>query len=206
VSGYQRPWWLWVNKPGAFTTTVQEEATPQGQRYTIRAEPVIHSLAWLVWGPLAGLGIIILLTGLAIGLQVREQSLTVRALFVLAFLGLPALIWIATVVGVNRLAARHLGAEREAEAQSAQLRLDPAAGVLYYRANSTAPEMALPFERIKAVKVTEPIGARYSSAVCLALETDQGKVILLNETLGTEAQKFDLAREIQTAMQLAGER
>lgn len=203
---YQRPWWLWVNKPGTFTSTVREETTPDGQCYTIRGEPVIHSLAWLVWGPLVALGVIILLTGLAVGLQVREQNLTLRAIFILAFLGLPALAWITTVIGINRLSTRHLGLEREAEAQMAQLRLDPAARILYYRTNGAAPELALPFKQIKAAKVTEPIGARHSSAVCLALETDRGKVILLNESLGTEAQKFDLAREIQTAIEQASER
>ena len=89
----QRPWWLWASKSHKLSTTVREESTVTGPVYIIRGEPIIQGLTWLVWGPLSALAVIIILTGLAIVFEAKEQTLLVRALFILAFLGLPAVAW-----------------------------------------------------------------------------------------------------------------
>ncbi|MCB0210540.1 MAG: hypothetical protein KDJ52_14475 [Anaerolineae bacterium] len=196
----QRPWWLWASKSHKLSTTVREESTVTGPVYIIRGEPIIQGLTWLVWGPLSALAVIIILTGLAIVFEAKEQTLLVRALFILAFLGLPAVAWGLTIVLVNRLSNKYLQAEREADAQECRIQLDSKRGQLHFSKNDTSSEMTLPFSQIHQVNVAEPIGVRGENAVCLALDTEQGKIILLNENLGTEAQKFDLAREIQNSL------
>jgi Zn-dependent peptidase ImmA (M78 family) len=48
--------------------------------------------------------------------------------------------------------------------------------------------------------VTHPIGGHDRQALLLTLETERGPIILLNENLGTQNQKMDLAHEIQQAL------
>ena len=55
--------------------------------------------------------------------------------------------------------------------------------------------------KIQQVKVTPAIGARDRNAMRLTLRADQGVIVLLDEALGTQTQKIDLAREIQDALQ-----
>lgn len=200
MSHSQRPWWLWASKSHKLTTTVREESTPAGPLYTVRGEPVIQGLTWLVWGPLSALVVILALTGLAIVFEARAQSLLVKAMFILAFLGLPPVVWGGTIVFVNRISGNYLQAEREAEALESRIQLDLKRDRLQFSRNDTSSVMTFPFKQINQVKVTEAIGGRGSDAVCLALETEQGRVILLDDRLGTEAQKYDLAREIQAAL------
>lgn len=195
-----RPWWLWASKSNKLLSTVREERTPVGPVYIVRGEPILQSLTWLIWGPVSALIVITLLTGLAIVFRVNEQTMLIKAIFVLAFLGLPAMVWGGTIVLVNRLANKYLELEREADAQECRIQLDVRQNQLHYRKNTTSSELTLSFSQIQQVKVIEPIGGRSSNAVCLALETDQGKFILLDEYLGTETQKYDLAREIQTSI------
>ena len=57
----------------------------------IQGKPVVQGLSWLVWGPVGALVIITILTSLAVISDIKEQSLIIRALFILVFLGLPAL-------------------------------------------------------------------------------------------------------------------
>lgn len=201
MNEYQRPWWLWVNKPGRWVTTIRQETTPEGQVYTIRSEPLLQGLTWLIWGPISAVVVVATLTFLAILLEVKDQAILVKALFVLAFLVFPALAWGAAIVISNRLAGRYIKAEREAEARECEIRVSPAQAKLYYQTPRSSEASVFPFDHIRAVKITEPIGVRDGSSVCLTLETEQGKVILLDESLGTEAQKYDLAREMQDALQ-----
>lgn len=93
MSQARRPWWLWASKSDKLLSTVKEERTPVGPVYIVRGEPILQSLTWLIWGPVSALIVIIILTGLAIVFKVNEQSLLIKAIFVLAFLGLPAVAW-----------------------------------------------------------------------------------------------------------------
>jgi hypothetical protein len=197
VSDYQRPWWLLVNKPAGLVTTIKEETGPDKRGFVIHGEPLVQGLAWLTWGPAAALVVVLILTGLAIGLNIREQAGMVRLLFVAAFLLLPALAWGIATILANRLAARHLEAERRAEAQDCFIYLNRARGELSFRVNALAENQQVPFGQIHQVRVTPALGVRDGRSLCLTLDTDRGKIILLNETLGTESQKIDLAREIQ---------
>jgi hypothetical protein len=202
VADYQRPWWLFVNKPGGLITTVRVETPPQEQRFIIRGEPLIQGLAWLTWGPLAALLVITLLTGLAIALDVREQSALVRGLFIILFLGGPVLAWVAATILTNQLAKKYIEKERQAEIQESVIRLLPGQGELFYQTRPSAPEERLAYEYIRQVKVDSAIGGRDGKASCLLLETDDGPIILLNEALGNQNQKLDLAREIQQSLNL----
>jgi hypothetical protein len=56
------------------------------------------------------------------------------------------------------------------------------------------------YASIRQAKVTHPIGGRSHQALLLTLETEHGPIILLNESLGTSAQKMDLAHEIQQVL------
>ena len=200
MSSYQRPWWLLVNKPAGLITTIHEDSGPDERGFRVHGEPLVQGLAWLTWGPVAALVIVLILTGLAIGLNVSEQSGLTRFLFVAAFLTLPALAWGATTIVTNRLAAKHLEAERRAEAQDCFIRLNQKRGELSYKMSPSEAGARLAFGRIRRVRVAPGLGARDRKAMCLTLDTDGGAVVLLNEKLGTQAQKADLAHEIQKSL------
>ena len=200
MSRYQRPWWLLVNKSAGLITTIDEESGSDERCFRIRGEPLVQGLAWLTWGPVAALVVILVLTGLAIGLNVRAQSGAIRFLFVAAFLILPALAWGAVTIVANRLAAKHLTAERRAETQECFIRLNQQRGELAYGSNRSDEDKRFAFGRIRQVRVSPGIGVRDRKSMCLTLDTDSGAVVLLNEKLGTRAQKADLAHEIQNAL------
>jgi len=203
VKPYRRPWWLLVTKSAGLITTVREESRPGERGFIIRGEPMVRGLAWLIWGPVGALVVIGILTGLAIGYQVNQQSLLVRVLFIGAFLWIPAMAWGIITIIVNRLAAKHLEAERQAEAQECIIRLNHDRGEFFYQITTTtssATEEKLAFENIQQVKVTKAIGARDGKSLRLTLDTDKGPIVLLDEALGTQAQKTDLAREIQESL------
>ncbi len=206
MSKHQRPWWLLVNKPAGLITTVQEESASDEQVFVIRGEPVVQGLAWLTWGPAAALLFIILLTGLAIVFNVRGQSSIMRFFFVAAFLALPALAWGLAIIVFNRLAAKHLQAERKAKSQECRICLNQKRGEFSYQiidqTLASSIEEKLAYGNIRGAKVTPVIGARNRKAMRLILNTDQGMVVLLNEALGTPAQKIDLAREIEALLKL----
>ncbi len=82
MSKYQRPWWLLVNKSAGLITTIQEETGLNERVFIVRGEPMVRGLAWLIWGPAGALLVITILTGLAVGLNVREQGGLTRMLFV----------------------------------------------------------------------------------------------------------------------------
>jgi hypothetical protein len=178
------------------------ETRPQEQRFVIRGEPLIQGLSWLTWGPLAALLVITLLTGLAIALDVREQSAPVRGLFIILFLGAPVLAWVGATILTNQLSKKYIERERQAEIRESLIRLLPERGELFYQTGPASPEERLAYEHVRQVKVDSAIGGRDGKAACLLLETDYGPIILLNETLGNQNQKLDLAREIQQSLNL----
>jgi len=198
VSNYKRPWWLLVNKPAGLITTIQEESAPGERSFIIRGEPLVQGLAWLTWGPVAALLVVAALTDAAIALNVSSQSGAMRMLFVAAFLLLPAAVWGLVVLIANRLAARHLEAERRAGAQECRIWLNQTMGELSYSTGNQKEKLA--FKDIRQVRVTRAIGARDGKSLCLTLNTKDGTAVLLNEMLGSEAQKIDLARELQRAL------
>jgi len=200
VSQHRRPWWLLVNKPAGLVTTIQEESTPNERIFVIRGEPLVQGLAWLIWGPVTALVVVIALTGLAINFNIREQGGGMRFLFIAAFLILPALAWGVATIVMNRLSARHLQAERDAEAQKCVIRLNQAQGQLIYQIPTADTEEYLAFHQIRGIRATPAIGARDGKSLQLMLHTDRGKIVLLNEALGTTSQKIDLARELEASL------
>jgi hypothetical protein len=200
MSRYQRPWWLIVNKPAGLVTTVKEETTPGGRVFIIHGEPLVQGLAWLTWGPAAALIVVLLLAGLALGINVKAQVTAIRGLMVVAFLGLPALVWVVTTLIVARLSQKHLQAERQAETQECIIRLEQNQGALFFQTAARPAEKKLAYDDIRQAKVTHALGSQIGKAVRLTLETKSGPIILLDEALGTQAQKIDLAYEIQKAL------
>lgn len=197
---YRRPWWLVVNKSARLITTVQEESRPGKRLFIIRGEPLIQGLGWLTWGPVGALLIILILAGLAIALGVSERGWGIKAIFVIAFLALPALVWTGLTIAVMRLSEKFLQAERQAGAQECTICLNQNLGELTYQTlNQSHPEK-LAYQYIRQARVTHPIGGRNPRALQLTLETHNGPVILLNEELGSQNQKMDLAHEIQQAL------
>jgi hypothetical protein len=197
MNAYRRPWWLVVNKPAGLVTTVQEEFEPGEQIFIIRGEPLVQGLAWLTWGPVGALLAVLILTWLAITLNVKEQPGTIRALFIIAFLGLPALAWAGLALTLNRLSQRYLQAERQAEAEECVIRLNQKQRELLYQTGAFPTEKKVAYEHIRQARVAHPIGERGAKAQRLILETEEETVVLLSETLGTHAQKTDLAHRIQ---------
>jgi hypothetical protein len=194
---YRRPWWLVVNKPAGLVTTVQEEFKPGEQIFIIRGEPLVQGLAWLTWGPVGALLIVLILTWLAIVLNVREQPRTIQALFIVAFLGLPALAWAGVALTLNRLSEKHLQAERQAEAEECVIRLNQKQRELFYQTGPSSPEKKVAYDHIRQARVAQSIDGRKAKAQRLILETREETVVLLSEALGTLAQKIDLAHKIQ---------
>ena len=200
MKDYHRPWWLLVNKSNGLITTVDEEGEPGRRVFIVRGEPLVQGLAWLTWGPVGALVVVLLMTVLAITLRAQEQTAAARAAFIVGFLGLPALAWVGTVILMTRLSARHLQAERRADSQECIIRLDHSQGQLSYRTTAHPQEISLAFEDIQQVRAAHAIGGTTSTTVRLVLDTSRGQVVLLTERLGTQAQKVDLAREIQAAI------
>ncbi len=180
-------------------TTIQQESRPDERVFIIRGEPVVRGLAWLTWGPVAALLAIIAITGFAINLNVREQGGMTRFLFIAFFLILPAIAWGVATIITNRLAKKHVQAERQADTQKCLIRMNQERGEFVYQTTSSAAE-TLTYDQIRSVKVTPAIGGRNDQSMRLTLETDQGATVLLNEALGNQAQKTDLAREINVLL------
>lgn len=197
----RRPWWLLVNRPAGLVTTIHDESVPGQRKFIIRGEPVVQGLTWLTCGPISALLVIAGLTALAILFDVRAQGTIYRVLFIAAFLGLPALVWGLTILIANRLSASHLATIREAESQECVITLKHRKGILSYKAPLTSESFQIPYRQIRQVHVTPAIGAQDGNAVYLSLETDEGTIVLLSESLGSQAQKADLALEIETAIQ-----
>ena len=200
MSGYERPWWLIINKPPGLIVTVTEESHPDERIFIIHGEPQVQGLAWLTWGPVAAVLTVLLLAALALALNVREQSTAIRGVVIVAFLGLPALAWAATTLLLNRLSQKHLQAERHAETRECIIQLCQNSGELVFWTSDHPKEQRLAFGSIHQARVTRPIGERGSKSVRLTLDTDDGPITLLDETLGTQIQKVDLANEIQKAL------
>ncbi len=201
ISNYRRPWWLLVNKPAGLITTVQEESNPGERIFIIRGEPLVQGLAWLTWGPVAALLAVVILAGLAVSFDVRDQSGAMRAFFVAAFLILPALAWGGATVALTRLSARHLQAERQADSQECIIRLNQKRGEFFYQTTAHPQGKKLAYNDIHQARLTYPLGQR-GKAPRLTLDTNEGVAVLLDETLATQAQKSDLANEIQQALKI----
>ncbi|HXV42841.1 MAG TPA: hypothetical protein VEC96_07240, partial [Anaerolineae bacterium] len=182
---YRRPWWLIVNKSARLITTVQEETRPGERVFIIRGEPLVQGLGWLIWGPVGALVVILLLAGLAIAFGISERGWGIKAIFVGAFLALPALVWAGIAVVLAHLSEKFLRAERQAEAQERIICLSQNQGELYYQSLAQTEPEKLAYQHIRQARVTHPIGGRDSRALQLILETHNGPVILLNESLGT---------------------
>jgi hypothetical protein len=119
---------------------------------------------------------------------------------VATFLGLPALAWMGVTLLLSRLSQRHLEAERQADSRVCVIHLCRDTGELCFRTNNQTEEQRLPYHKIHQAKVTRPIGQRAGQNVRLTLDTADGPVTLLDESLGTQIQKTDLANEIQKAI------
>jgi hypothetical protein len=200
MNTYRRPWWLVVNKPAGLVTIVQEEFEPGEQIFIIRGEPFVQGLAWLTWGPVGALVVVLILTWLVIALNVREQSRTIQAFFIVAFLGLPALAWGGVALALNRLSEKYLQAERQAETEECVIRLNQKQRELFYQTSPSPTEKKVAYDHIRQARVAQPIGERGVKTLRLILETEEGTVVLLSEALGTPAQKTDLVQKIQNAL------
>ncbi|MEM7346980.1 MAG: hypothetical protein AAF485_22300 [Chloroflexota bacterium] len=210
MSNYTYPWWLIIHRPKGLTTTITEtmDAAPSSDTaatdyvITIRGEPLINAMGWLVWGPIAALITIAVVTALAIAFEIREQSWVIRGGFICLFLALPATVWAVTTRVLTSRAKTYLQSEREAETQEAIIRLNQTdARLTYQGANQTSPQ-TIAYTDIERVETPHPIGKQGVTQCLLTLETAQGSVILLDEMLGSQAQKMDLAQRLEKAIGL----
>jgi hypothetical protein len=200
VSSYQKPWWLIISTSHQITSTVRDESQPGERVFVVRGEPHVQGLTWLACGPISALFIIGVMVGLAITFGVKEQGLLAQILFIAAFLALPALAWGTSVVLINRASKKHIQALKETGTQECVIRLRQKEGLLFYQLAGAPTEEQLPYNYINAAKATPAIGARSSKSMNLTLQTEDGPIVLLNEALGTQVQKVDLAREIQMSL------
>lgn len=200
MSEPRRPWWLFVSTSAGLETTIQEQTGPGEHTFTIRGEPAVRGLAWLIWGPLAALLAVFILTLLAVGLGVREQPAWVKVVFVGLFLVGPALAWAGATLVAIQVSKTPLAAIRQARSQTCTIRLNQREGVLSYKVTPAPAETHIAFADIQQAKVTHPIGERDGKKTHLVLHTDEGTLILMDETLGTTTQKIDLAQKIQEAL------
>ena len=197
MTQHKRPWWLIVNKTNSLITTIQEEAHPGKRIFIIRGEPLVQGLAWLIWGPLAALLVVGILIWLAVAVDIRIQSGTVRALVILALLTLPVLAWGVVGLTLHLLSRKHLQAKRQAGRQECFITLDQKQAALFYQTTNHPTQEKIPYPQIQQVRVAPAIGSQDIKNVRLLLETDDGHITLLNEKLGTLAQKNDLAQAIE---------
>ena len=197
MNAYRRPWWLLMSWPAGLTTTIYDENRPGERILTVHGEPAVQGLAWLTWGPVGALLVIFLLTGMAMAWQINQQSWTVRGFFILAFLSLPALVWVAVALVFKQLAVKHVQAARQAGTAECVIRLNQAEGLLVYQIKGQSGPHTVPYGDIRRVRVAPAVEVRGSEAWRLVLDTDARPIVLLDEKLGTHPQKIDLAAEIQ---------
>lgn len=200
MSQTERPWWLLVNKSAGLVTSVQEAHTPGEQTFIVQGEPVVQGLAWLTWGPAGALLGILLMTGAAIAFDISERSWLLKFGFITAFMMVPALLWGVVALLTSRLARRYLDIAREAGRQSCTIRLNQPKAQLSFLADTSAVETTVQYADIQQAEVTYPIGDRGGKRALLTLQTKQGPLTLLNETLGSQTQKTDLAEKIEAAL------
>ena len=194
---YQRPWWLLVTKSAELVTTIEEETQPGEHVFIIRGAPVVQGLAWLTWGPVGALVGVVLLTTLAILFDLREQTALMKVLFIGAFLLVPALIWVGLTLLVTLRSQKYLQVVREAETQICTICLRQNEGQIRVKRPTSLTDQTIAYADIQQAKVTYPIGEQEGKKTRLTLNTEAGPIILLNETLGTQTQKIDLAQKIQ---------
>lgn len=201
MNDYRRPWWLIVNQSARLVTTVQDESMPGQRTFVITGEPIVQAVTWLTCGPAAALGVIAMVTVVAIALNVQAQDALTRAMFIGFFLGLPPLAWGLTVLLANSKSGKHLATIRRAQAQSCTITLNQQDGLFSYRTSQQNREIVIPYSHISRVHVTPAIGASDVTKMNLTLETDDNSLVLLPEALGTHNQKADLAQEIDSAIE-----
>ena len=202
MSQIERPWWLLVNKSAGLVTTVQEAHRPGEQTFIVRGEPVVQGLAWLTWGPAGALLGILLMTGAAIAFDISEQSWALKFIFIGAFMVVPALLWGGVAGLTTRLARPYLDAAREAGRQSCTIHLNQVKGQLSFETNSSSVETMVAYSDIQYAEVTYPVGDRGGKRALLTLQTKQGPLTLLNEALGSQTQKTDLAEKIKVVLEV----
>lgn len=201
MSDFRRPWWLIVNQSTRLVTTVRDESLPGQRTFVITGEPVVQAVTWLTCGPTAALGVIAIITVVAIALNVQTQDALTRAMFIGFFLGLPPLAWGLTVLFANSKSGKYLEAIRHAEAQSCTITLNQQDGLFSYQTSQQSQKVLIPYSQINRVHVTPAIGASDVTKMNLSLETDDSTLVLLPESLGTHNQKADLAQEIDSTIQ-----
>lgn len=200
MNTHQRPWWLFVHKSSVLVTHIEDRSRPGERVFVIRGEPVVKGLAWLTCGPLSALAVIALLTGVAVAVNMRELPGLTRMLFVAALLGLPALVWGLTVFVTSRMSAQHIQAIKDASSKTCVIKLRPKTGEMAVKTVYSDHEDTLSFAEVQRARVAPAIGAKDGKAVVLSLETDDGPLVLLDESLGNHNQKADLAQAIQSAL------
>ncbi len=201
VGQYRRPWWLIINKSKGLVTTVREEYKPGEQVFVVRGEPMVQGLAWLIWGPLGAVIVAMVLASLAMAFDVKTQPAGVKILFIALFVILPALVWGGIVLLTIHFSRRHIQAVRQAEAKECTIRLDQQDRALFIQTTPPLSERKLSFSDIQQAQVTHPIGERHGHRALLTLTTKEGAVVLLDEMLGTQDQKTDLAIRIQKILE-----
>lgn len=196
-----RPWWVISIKTEGLVSTVEEQTKPGERRFIIRGQPGVRDLSAVTWGPVAALMTAFLFAALAVALNMPSLPWVIRAPFIFGFLAAPALAWGAVTLWTMRQSTHHIQAERDAHSREYSITLKTERGELVYT-TPTHPEahIVIRFDAIQQAKVSHPIGGRVGHDLRLTLDTVDGPFTLLDETLGTQAQKTDLAHEIQAAL------
>jgi hypothetical protein len=189
-----------INKPQGLVTSIADQSRPGTRIFVVRGEPIVQGLAWLTCGPVAALLVIAALTGLAIAANSQTQTVLVRIWFVAGFLALPALAWGITIIVANRLSATYVAAIKQTETETYTITLRQTEGLFRYESSVSEQPIELRYEQIHRVHVTPAIGAKDIKSVNLTLETADSTLVLLNEKLGSHAQKTDLALEIENSL------
>jgi hypothetical protein len=136
--------------------------------------------------------------GLAWALEIRQQSIMIKTLFVCLTIILPMLVWIMASALINSLVERALQQEAAAMKERVQLDLDLTARTL--RVDETT---SIPFDEIADFKLMSNGGIYYQPhdemvpLVYLMMETKQGQKTLLKQGLGTVQQKLELISQLK---------
>ena len=198
MNQYQRPWWAWALRLPALKTTLHEDHRPGYKRFIIEGEPQFKSMAWVTYGPALAVVVVVIMGGLAWALEIRQQSIMIKTLFVCLTILLPMLVWIMGSALMNRLVERALQHEATATKERVELELDLTARTL--RLDGTT---LIPFDEIADFKLMSNGGAYYQPheeivpLVHLMLDTKQGQKTLLKQELGTVQQKLELISQLK---------
>ena len=202
MKSVSRPWWALSMQLPLLDTQITQQATPSGKKFTITGTPVLRGFHWIIYGPLAGVILAVLVAALAWTMEVRGAETGTK-------IGAACLIGAAPLIGwgiggwlAGKIIEPILAKVAQENVQTAIIAIDLEKQIIQLNQEAT-----IPIESIRQWMLVTPTGAQHlpgattGAAVSLVVETDSGHIVLLPQSLGTSGQKQQLLTQLRAAIE-----